>query len=238
MDLFVFLSDTIGALALIIKYMGNLIKGKQRDLFILVIEGVDFSGKTTLAHQIHSTLINQSYRVKLLHDPKGSKNAEVIWKTILTLKKEGAHPITEFFLFLAARHELIYKEALVDDVDVIIFDRFIFSTIAYQLTHTPDYWEPFLTMHRIFSGLMPDLCIYCDIDFDRFQSRNQTRNTQDPFDQMSQKRFEAIQQAYQQALQLKLCPYLQTNQQDNASELIKNIIAHIALQRPHSMAST
>lgn len=218
--------------------MGHLINGKQHDLFILVIEGVDCSGKTTLAHQIQSILTNQSYRVKLLHDPKGSKNSEVIWKTILTLKNEDAHPITEFFLFLAARHELIYKEALVADVDVIIFDRFIFSTIAYQLTHKPDYWEPFLTTHRIFSGLIPDLCIYCDIDFDGFQSRNQKRNKQDSFDQMSPKRFESIKQAYKQALQLKLCPYLQIHQKDNdTSELIKTIIADIAMQRPHLRSS-
>lgn len=218
--------------------MANLITRKQRSLFILVIEGVDFSGKTTLAHQIQSGLMNQSYCVKLLHDPKGSKNAQVIWETILTIKNKDAHPITELFLFLAARHELIYKEALVDDVDVLIFDRFIFSTIAYQLTHQPDYWEPFLTTHRIFSGLMPDLCIYCDIDFATFQLRNQTRSKQDQFDQMSQQRFEAIKQAYEQALQLKLCPYLQMNQQDHdCSELIKNVMAHIAIQQPHLRSS-
>ncbi|CAH2560245.1 dTMP kinase [Cardinium endosymbiont of Oedothorax gibbosus] len=218
--------------------MGHLINRKRRDQFILVIEGVDFSGKTTLAHQIQSILTNQSYRVKLLHDPKGSKNSEVIWETILALKNKDAHPITEFFLFLAARHELIYKEALVADVDVIIFDRFIFSTIAYQLTHKPDYWEPFLTMHRIFSGLIPDLCIYCDIGFNSFQSRNQIRNKQDSFDQMSQKRFESIKQAYKQALQLKLCPYLQINQEeDDISEFIKTIIAHISMQRPHLRSS-
>ncbi|TSJ81410.1 MAG: dTMP kinase [Candidatus Cardinium sp.] len=210
--------------------MENIINPKQRDPFILVIEGVDFSGKTTLAHQIQSSLIEQSYRVKLLHDPKGSKNSAEIWKTILTIKKENASPITEFFLFLAARHELIHKEALVDGMDVIIFDRFIFSTIAYQLTHQPHYWAPFLTTHRIFSGLMPDLCIYCDVDFQTFQLRNQNRSEsqQDTFDQMTQKRFEAIQQAYQQAFQLKICPYLEHKQQDgDVAELIKDIIAHI-----------
>ncbi|WP_419241672.1 dTMP kinase [Cardinium endosymbiont of Nabis limbatus] len=214
--------------------MENFTNPKQPGRFILVIEGVDFSGKTTLAHHIQSILTEQSYRVKLLHDPKGSKNAQAIWQTILTIKQAHAHPITEFFLFLAARHELIYKEALVDDVDVVIFDRFIFSTIAYQLTHQPDYWAPFLTTHRIFSGLMPDLCIYCDIDFATFQRRNQNRSEQDMFDQMSQKRFEAIQEAYQQAFQLKICPYLQIKQEDgNTPELIKDIIAHMAIHRPH-----
>ncbi|MGI2299454.1 dTMP kinase [Candidatus Cardinium hertigii] len=211
--------------------MKNRITRRQRRIFTLVIEGVDFAGKTTLAHQIQASLINQSYHVKLLHDPKGSKNAQLIWETILTIKNEDAHPITEFFLFLAARHELIYKEALVGEVDVLIFDRFIFSTIAYQLTHQPDYWAPFLTTHRIFSGLMPDLCIYCDIDFDTFQLRNQVRTNQDVFDKMSQKRFEAIKEAYEQTLELKLCPYIQVNQQNNdRSTLIQNIIKHISME--------
>ncbi|MCT4696891.1 dTMP kinase [Candidatus Cardinium sp. TP] len=241
-DLFVFLGGAIGFLALAVivvltvKYMENLIIRRQRGPFVLVVEGVDLAGKTTLAYQIQAAL-NQFYRVKLLHDPKGNKNTEVIWQTILTLKSEGAHPITEFLLFVAARHELIHQEALVDDVDVLIFDRFIFSTIAYQLTHTPQYWAPFLTIHRTFSGLMPDLCIYCDIDFDRFQLRNQARNKQDAFDQMPQKRFEAIKQAYQQALQLDLCPYLQINQQDEAAACIKSISAYIAIQRSHLESS-
>ncbi|CCM09992.1 Thymidylate kinase [Cardinium endosymbiont cEper1 of Encarsia pergandiella] len=213
--------------------MENRITPTQRRIFTLVIEGVDFAGKTTLAHQIQASLINQSYHVKLLHDPKGSKNAQLIWDTILTIKNEDAHPITEFFLFLAARHELIAKEALVGAADVLIFDRFIFSTIAYQLTHQPDYWAPFLTTHRIFSSLMPDLCIYCDIDFDTFQLRNQSRSNRDAFDQMSQKRFEAIKKAYEQTLELKLCPYIQVNQGNNDhSTLIQNIIKYISMEQP------
>ncbi|WP_243017853.1 MULTISPECIES: dTMP kinase [Candidatus Cardinium] len=211
--------------------MKNLTNRPSHRPFILAIEGVDFSGKTTLAHQIQSSLRSQSYRVKLLHDPKGSKNATIIWNTILDLKKNNGAAITELFLFVAARHELIQKEALASDVDVIIFDRFIFSTIAYQLTNQPDYWEPFLTTHRVFSGLMPDLCIYCDIDLHHFQLRNQTRSKQDAFDAISQQRFEAIKQAYEQAFQRKICPYFRISQQDNDfSALIKTIIAHLASQ--------
>jgi dTMP kinase len=192
--------------------------------FILVMEGVDFSGKTTLAQEIRDVLVNQNYRVKLLHDPKGSKNAQVIWETILTIKEQGGDPTTEFFLFLAARNELIHQEALVDEVDVIIFDRFIFSTIAYQLTYKPQAWEPFLMTHRFFSGLMPDLCIYCDLNFATFQVRNKNRNKQDLFDQMSKKRFEAIQLAYEQVLELQLCPSFRVNNlQYDFSQLIEKV---------------
>lgn len=208
--------------------MQHLIKSKQPRPFVLVVEGLDFSGKTTLVHEIQYMLINESYRVKLLHDPRGTKNAQVIWDTILTLKKQNVEQLTEFFLFLAARHELIAKEAMVNNVDVIIFDRFIFSTIAYQLTDKPDYWEPFVMMHRFFSRLMPDLCIYCDIDFDLFQLRHQIRHKQDLLDQMSQSRFEAVKRAYDEALALKICPYLRTNRlEDNHALLMKNILAHL-----------
>ena len=212
-------------------YMQNLINSKPPGLFILAIEGIDFSGKTTLAHQIQSSLITQSYRVKLLHDPKGSKNAQVIWNTILTLKEQGADAITEFFLFLAARHELISKEVSAGDFDVIIFDRFIFSTIAYQLTHQPDYWSPFLTTHGIFSRLMPDLCIYCDVDFPTFELRSQARNKQDRFDQMSQHRFEAIKAAYEQTLNLNVCPYLRIDEEYNNREMVmKRIVRELAIK--------
>ncbi|ROT47279.1 dTMP kinase [Candidatus Cardinium hertigii] len=218
--------------------MKNIAKSQpeaQARPFILVIEGIDFSGKTTLAHHIQGTLLNQGYRVKLLHDPKGSKNAQVIWETILAVQEMGANPTTEFFLFLAARNELIHQEALVDDVHVIVFDRFIFSTIAYQLTDKPQSWEPFLSTHRFFSGLMPDLCIYCDLDFNTFQLRNQARSKQDLFDQMSKNRFKAIQLAYEKALQLHVCPFLRVHhlEQDDFLELMKNITDRISNQSSH-----
>ena len=55
---------------------------------------------------------------------------------------------------------------------------------------------------------------------------------------MSQKRFESIKQAYKQALELKLCPYVQINQEDDdTSELIRIITAHISMQQPHLQSS-
>lgn len=204
-------------------------KPKKRPTpFILVIEGVDFSGKTTLANRIQNVLASHDYRVKLLHDPKGSTNSKVIWDTILKIKEQGSDPTTELFLFLAARNELICKELLKDEVDVIIFDRFIFSTIAYQLTHKIESWEPFLATHRYFLGIMPNLCVYCDMDFHTFQHRRQKRSKQDHFDEMSQARFESVKLAYEQALNLQLCPSIQFENTDNYfHKLMDNIMGYI-----------
>jgi dTMP kinase len=174
--------------------------------FVVVVEGVDFSGKSTLARSIQTELQKDFHLVKLLHDPKGTKHGQCIWETIVQMQQAGGHPITEFFLFLAARNELIHQEALSGDADVLLFDRFLFSTLAYQLTDQPASWEPFLTTHRFFSKLMPNLCVYCDIDFETFQQRSQHRDKQDSLDQLSQGRFEAIRAAYKAVVQLNLCP--------------------------------
>lgn len=204
--------------------------------FVIVIEGIDFSGKTTLAHRMQTALIERAYRVKLLHDPKGSKNAQTIWETILGLQAQKADPITLFFLFLAARQELICQEVYGEAVDVIIFDRFIFSTIAYQLTHRFEWWKLFLTMHRVFSGLMPNLCIYCELDFNTFQLRHQKRSKKDLLDQIDKSRFDSIQAAYEKALQLQLCPSLRANSQkdDAFTALMNNTLDYITNCDPSS----
>ncbi len=197
---------------------------KSKTPFVLVIEGVDFSGKTTLANRIQTVLASHDYRVKLLHDPKGSENSKVIWKTILKIKAQDSDPTTELFLFLAARNELICKELLKYEVDVVIFDRFIFSTIAYQLTHRLASWDPFLATHRYFLGIMPDLCVYCDIDFYTFQHRRQKRSQKDHFDEMTQNRFEAVRIAYEQVLKLQLCPSMTF---ENTANAFPKLIDHI-----------
>jgi len=193
--------------------------------FIVMVEGMDFSGKTTLAQNIRSELEHKNYRVKLLHDPKGSLHAILIWETILTIKKQGGNPATEFFLFLAARNELIHQEALTGEVDVVIFDRFIFSTVAYQLAGNPEVWALFLKIHRTFSGLMPDVCIYCDIDFDTFDRRSKHRMKKDLFDYMDKNQFKATQTAYEQLLSLKWCPCIRMRDiQYDLAQVVEKIV--------------
>lgn len=177
--------------------------------FVVVVEGIDCSGKTTLSQALQAELARSGYRVKGLHDPKGTANSRRIWETILQLKRAGGHATTEFFLFLAARNELIHREAFGGEAEVLLLDRFVFSTLAYQLTDQPDAWGPFLTIHRFFTKLMPDLCVYCDLDFDTFRQRSAQRGHQDALDQLPQARFEAIRAAYARAFQLGLCPTLQ-----------------------------
>ena len=64
-------------------------------------------------------------------EPGGSKNSEKIRKLILN-NKNNFNKISDLFLYNAARNENIIKIKNVYKKKIIIIDRFVDSTIAYQ----------------------------------------------------------------------------------------------------------
>ena len=90
------------------------------------------SGKTNLIDFISRYFKRKKIKFIKLREPGGSKNSELIRKLILN-KKNKFNPLTDLLLYLAARNENIeniiknnYKKK------IILLDRFIDSTIAYQ----------------------------------------------------------------------------------------------------------
>ena len=98
---------------------------------IIVFEGIEGSGKT-----IHSNLVSSYLKKKKidhikLREPGGSKNSEIIRNLILN-KKSDFDKKTDLLLYLAARSENISLLKKYHNKKIIIIDRFIDSTIAYQ----------------------------------------------------------------------------------------------------------
>ena len=98
---------------------------------IIVFEGIEGSGKSHHINKIVNFLKKKKIGFLLLREPGGSQNSEKIRKLILN-KKSKFHKKTDLLLYLAARNENIsilkknYKKK------VILIDRFVDSTIAYQ----------------------------------------------------------------------------------------------------------
>ena len=99
---------------------------------IIVFEGIEASGKTFHVKFLINYLKKKRISFIKLREPGGHINAEKIRKLILN-NKSNFHKNTDFFLYLAARNENIqniikknYRKK------VIIIDRFIDSTLAYQ----------------------------------------------------------------------------------------------------------
>lgn len=99
---------------------------------IIVFEGVEGSGKTYHIKKVAKFLKTKKLKFVNIREPGGSKNSEKIRKLILN-KKSDLDRFTDLLLYLASRNENIEKIIKKNyRKKIILIDRFIDSTIAYQ----------------------------------------------------------------------------------------------------------
>ena len=99
-------------------------------------EGVDGSGKSTQINLLKIEIERNGFECVLLEEPGTTLVGLEIRKILKDYEKVGElSSITELFLFAASRSELVDKEIkplLARREKVIIADRYIDSTLAYQ----------------------------------------------------------------------------------------------------------
>ena len=99
---------------------------------IIVFEGIEGSGKSYHIKNVQKYLKKNNIKYIKLREPGGSINSEKIRKLILN-KSSNFKNLTDLFLYMAARnenyHSIIKKNY---KKKVILIDRFVDSTLAYQ----------------------------------------------------------------------------------------------------------
>jgi len=98
---------------------------------IIVFEGIEGSGKSYHISKISKYLKKKKIHHIKIREPGGSKNAEKIRKLILN-KKSKFNKNTDLLLYLAARSENLILLKRYYKKKIILIDRFVDSTIAYQ----------------------------------------------------------------------------------------------------------
>ena len=98
---------------------------------IIVFEGIECSGKTHHILNVSRFLKKKKIDFIKLREPGGNPNSEKIRKLILD-KDCNFNRITDLLLYLAARSENIQLLKKYYKKKIILIDRFIDSTIAYQ----------------------------------------------------------------------------------------------------------
>ena len=99
----------------------------------VVFEGIDGSGKTSHSLKIANKI--KSLKIPCLHlrEPGGSNEAEKIRKFLLKNSNSGFNSLTDTLLYLSARNENVLKKIKpYYKKKIIICDRYVDSTIAYQ----------------------------------------------------------------------------------------------------------
>ena len=98
---------------------------------IIVFEGIEGSGKSHHINKVSKFLDKKKIKYIKLREPGGSFNSEKIRRLILN-KKSNFNINTDLLLYLAARSENINLIKKSYKKKIILIDRFVDSTIAYQ----------------------------------------------------------------------------------------------------------
>jgi len=100
----------------------------------IVIEGGEGSGKGMCIDYLKEMLGDRD-DIVFTREPGGTPVAEAIRSLVLSKEHGDMHPLTEIFLFCAARAEHVRKLIIpaLKSGKHVICDRFYFSTIAYQI---------------------------------------------------------------------------------------------------------
>jgi dTMP kinase len=98
---------------------------------VIVFEGIEGSGKTYHISNVSKYLSKRKIDHIKIREPGGSYNAEKIRKLILN-NRSNFNKDTDLLLYLAARSENVILLKKYYNKKVILIDRFIDSTVAYQ----------------------------------------------------------------------------------------------------------
>ena len=148
----------------------------------VTFEGIEGCGKTTQAKLLCEALVDRGYSVVFTREPGGTPAAEELRSFLLKPREERFPPFAELSVYEAARAfhvENLIKPSLKEGA-VVICDRFIDSTLAYQgYGRGIDLSLVERLNQEATGGLKPDLTVLIDLPveeaFKRISERRKDR---------------------------------------------------------------
>ncbi|NUY39772.1 dTMP kinase [Wolbachia endosymbiont of Litomosoides brasiliensis] len=143
----------------------------------ITFEGIDGSGKTTQSELLANYFkqIRGENNVVLTREPGGTNFAEKIREILL---KDSIDPISELLLLTSIRYEHLKKVILpaLKEGKIVICDRFIDSTIAYQGYGLGIDLELIRDLHELVKIKRPNVTFILDIDVQIGLNRAKDKN--------------------------------------------------------------
>ena len=134
---------------------------------LITLEGPEGAGKTTILHQILPILTQMGVDILTTREPGGIRIAESIREIILAPENTAIDGKTELLLFAAARRQHLNEKVrpALAEGKIVIIDRFIDSSVAYQgYARVIDVADVETINNFATDGLLPDLTLYFDVD--------------------------------------------------------------------------
>ncbi len=175
-----------------------------RKSFFIVFEGIEGSGKSFQARILFNKLKRISKNIILTREPGGTRSAEIIRKIILKdyfekNKKIKFDKYTDTLLYLAARNEHIKNKILpaIKKRKIIICDRFVDSTMAYQVYGKKVSAKFIKNIHNeILKKIKPNLTFVLKVKKQSFLKRLKKRKIKNRYDNFPVKFYIKAQNAF------------------------------------------
>ena len=177
---------------------------RNRKTLFVTFEGIEGSGKSYLSNKLFKSIKKRKIPVIHTREPGGTKGAEEIRKVILKDYFNSDVNIkfdkyTDTLLYLAARNEHVLnkiKPALAQG-KIIICDRFVDSTLAYQVYGKGVNKKLIDSVHKyILGNLKPDLTFVLKVNITKAMKRLNKRKIKNRYDKFSKSFYIKAQNAF------------------------------------------
>ena len=194
---------------------------------IIVFEGVEGSGKTYHIKKVAKFLKTKKLKFVNIREPGGSKNSEKIRKLILN-KKSDLDRFTDLLLYLASRNENIEKIIKKNyRKKIILIDRFVDSTIAYQHYGMNLNKKMIQTINNFFlKKISIDFTFLNIVSMNNLKIRLKTRKNLNKYDKFNTQFYNKVQRGFIRLSKINN-RYLIVNSNNNIKENEKIILSKL-----------
>lgn len=139
------------------------------------VDGIEGCGKSSVARRLADRFQRTSYQCVLVQDPGTTDIGKQIRTILLSPTTKGICIRTEMMLFMGSRAQMMYEVILpaLDQNVIVISDRFVASTVAYQ--HGITMEEILKTAEIALGGVLPRRTYVLDLPVEEAMARVQAK---------------------------------------------------------------
>ena len=166
---------------------------------LITFEGIEGSGKTTQIELLGDYLTGKGYSVVQTREPGGTGFAEAL-REVLLKKGLEVDPLSELLVFMAMRAQHVEEVIMpaLQDGKVVLCDRFVDATYAYQGYGRKIDLGVIETLNRLVTkGVRPNLTILLNVTAERGLKRKAASSPMDRIEEEDITFHQRIKKAYE-----------------------------------------
>ncbi len=198
--------------------------------FFLSMEGLDGSGKTTQMELLEKKLRQLGYAVLRTREPGGCDISEDIRSIILSTDNMEMSSTTEALLYAASRAQHVHQRIrpAVEEGRVVLCDRFVDSSVAYQGGGRQLGVETIQQINApAVADMLPDMTVYLAIDHRTAIRRRLNASTPDRLELEDLEFFERVQKAYERLIRENRKRFVSVDAERDIESIADDVLAAV-----------